>query len=255
MSDQFTVESFAEEPSLLVLDSIKKTELLDIAQHYILSSIMEKGEIKKLIKEYLIDEELVPEEDEEMSRPSANLLELKRLEFQEREKEREVQLKMKELELHEKELSIQLRLKELDKTKEPSVPTERTSTSSVPFDVSKHIKFVPPFQEKEVDKYFLHFEKIATSLEWPQDVWMLLLQSVLVGKAHEVYSAMSIEQSLQYDLVKKAILKAYELVPEAYRQNFRNYKKVEKQTYTEFARGERNFIRQMVCFQGGSQRF
>ena len=64
---------------------------------------------------------------------------------------------------------------------------------------------------------------------------MLLLQSVLVGKAREVYSAMSIEQSLQYDLVKKAILKAYELVLEAYRQNFRNYKKEEKQTYTEFA--------------------
>jgi len=65
---------------------------------------------------------------------------------------------------------------------------------------------------------------------------MLLLQSVLVGKAREVYSTMSIEQSSQYDLVKKAILKAYELVPEAYRQNFRNYKKGDKQTYTEFAR-------------------
>ena len=87
-----------------------------------------------------------------------------------------------------------------------------------------------------MDKYFLHFEKIVTSLEWPRDVWMLLLQSVLVGKAREIYSALSLEQSSQYDLVKKAILKAYELVPEAYRQNFRNYKKVDKQTYTEFAR-------------------
>ena len=66
---------------------------------------------------------------------------------------------MKELELREKKLSIQLRLKELDKTKEPSIPTEHASAA---FDVSNHIKFVPPFQEKEVDKYFLHFEKIAT---------------------------------------------------------------------------------------------
>ena len=64
---------------------------------------------------------------------------------------------------------------------------------------------------------------------------MLLLQSVLVGKAHEVYSAMSVGYSFQYDLVKKAALKAYELVPEDYWQNFRNYKKVDKQTYTEFA--------------------
>ena len=29
------------------------------------------------------------------------------------------------------------------------------------FDVTKHIRLVPPFQEKEVDKYFLHFEKVA----------------------------------------------------------------------------------------------
>ena len=64
---------------------------------------------------------------------------------------------------------------------------------------------------------------------------MLLLQSVLVGKACEVYSAMSLEHSSQYDLVKKAVLKAYELVPEAYRQNFRNYKKVDKLAYIEFA--------------------
>ena len=41
--------------------------------------------------------------------------------------------------------------------------------------------------------------------------------------------------SFQYDLVKKTVLKAYELVPEAYWQNFRNYRKVDKQTYTEFA--------------------
>ena len=44
------------------------------------------------------------------------------------------------------------------------------ATSTVPrssdFDVSKHVRvrFMLPFQETEVDKYFLHFEKVATSL-------------------------------------------------------------------------------------------
>ena len=42
------------------------------------------------------------------------------------------------------------------------------SVKSPGFDVSKHIKVVPPFQEKEVVKYFIYFEKIATSLEWPK---------------------------------------------------------------------------------------
>ena len=83
---------------------------------------------------------------------------------------------------------------------------------------------------------FLHFEKIATSLEWPNDVWTLLLQSVLVGKAREVYSSMTVEQSARYEFVKSTILKAYELVLEAYRQHFRSSKKKETQTFTEFAR-------------------
>ena len=120
----------------------------------------------------------------------------------------------------------------LPRARSPAVTLEARSPE---FDVSKRIKLVPPFQEREVDKYFLHFEKIATSLEWPKTVWMLLLQSVLMDKARKVYSSMSIEQSSQYETIKKAILKAYELVPEAYRQNFRSYRKQEKQTYTEFA--------------------
>ena len=33
------------------------------------------------------------------------------------------------------------------------------------FGVTKHIRLVPPFQEKEVYKYFLHFEKVAENLK------------------------------------------------------------------------------------------
>ena len=99
--------------------------------------------------------------DEELPLPSAGLLELKRLEFQEWKKERESQIRMKELELQEKELSIQLQLKELEKTKEPAIPAGCEATT---FNVSKHIRFVPLFQEKEVATYFLHIEKIAPVL-------------------------------------------------------------------------------------------
>ena len=123
--------------------------------------------------------------------------------------------------MKEKELSIQLKLRELESRPAPIPPTPSTATSTG-FDVSKHIRLVPPFQEKEVDKYFVHFEKIANSLEWPQEVWTLLLQSVLTGKAREIYSALSVEKSAQYKEVRQAILKAYELVPEAYHQKFRN---------------------------------
>ena len=56
-------------------------------------------------------------------------------------------------------------------------------------------------QDKE-DKYFLHYEKIATR---PQETWTLLLQSVLTGKARAVYSILLVEYSSRDDSVKNAI--------------------------------------------------
>ena len=103
------------------------------------------------------------------------------------------------------------------------------------FDLGKKVLPVPPFNESKVDKYFQHFERVAQNLKWPTDQWPLLLQSVLKGKTQEAYTALPISECVEYNYVKNAILKAYELIPEAYRQKFRNYRKEESQTHVEFA--------------------
>ena len=64
---------------------------------------------------------------------------------------------------------------------------------------------------------------------------LMLLQSVLVGKAREIFSQLSVEDSANFDTVKELILKGYELVPEAYRQKFRNLTKPSGKTFIEFA--------------------
>ena len=115
------------------------------------------------------------------------------------------------------------------------------------FDVTKHIRLVPPFQEKEVDKYFLHFEKVGENLNWPKEHWTLLLQSVLIGRAREIYIQLGVEQSHHYETVKELILKGYELVPEAYRQKFRNCKKDSYQTHVEFARNKEQLFDRWCC--------
>ena len=110
------------------------------------------------------------------------------------------------------------------------------SVSVAGFDVSRHIALVPMFRESEVDTYFSVFERIAATLQWPRNIWTLLLQCKFVGKAQEVCSALSLEQSMDYETVKSSVLRAYELVPEAYRQRFRKLAKTASQTYVEFAR-------------------
>ncbi len=94
------------------------------------------------------------------------------------------------------------------------------TSSDVSFDPSRYIKFVPPFREAEVDSYFVAFERVAGKLGWLKDMWALLLQCSLTGKTQEVCFALPIESSLDYDTIKAAVLRAYELVPEAYRQKY-----------------------------------
>ena len=68
----------------------------------------------------------------------------------------------------------------------------------------------------------------------------------LVGKAQEVCTALSIDHSLDYAKVKTTVLRAYELVPEAYRQKFRNHVNTANQTFVEFAR-EKNVLFDKWC--------
>ena len=173
-------------------------------------------------------------EMEEREKEKKRALEYEKLEREERlEIEKE---KMRfEIEEKERERLFQLRIKEIEFNEKSKSKSLSSDTSKI-FDVTKHIRLVPPFQEKEVDKYFLHFEKVAENLKWPKEHWTLLLQSVVIGKAREIYTQLSLEQSSDYDTVKEFILKAYEMVPEAYRQKFRDCRKEHDQTHVEFAR-------------------
>ena len=93
--EEFHVESFVAEPTLQVLNTLMKHQLTEVANSYKLAitGSMKKGEIKRLLVDYLINEELVPEDKEHSPvTVDSNTLELKRLEFQERESAREAQL-------------------------------------------------------------------------------------------------------------------------------------------------------------------
>ena len=119
--------------------------------------------------------------------------ELRLAELKEARELRELELKAeaeKEAAVHEHELKI------------AGLGIHSPKDKSSAFDPARNIRLVPPFQEKEVDKYFAHFEKVADSLNWPKESWVLLLQSVLVGKAQQIYGSLSVEQSSNYEHVK-----------------------------------------------------
>ena len=103
-------------------------------------------------------------------------------------------------------------------------------------DISTSLHLLPHFNEKDVDAFFLLFERVADTQDWPGSHHALLLQSRLTGKAQRAFSALTVEEARDYDMVKASVLRAYELIPEAYRQRFRNMQRRSDQTNVEFAR-------------------
>ena len=247
---QFLVDEEFFEPSATSLIMVSQTDIqlkeLELKRHLELEKLRLEFEEKRRADKEEREEKLARDKAEREERIQIEKLELEKqklaleerlakekIDMEEREKEKHREM-LERVELEKEKMHYEIKMKELELSSK-SMPPVSFDPSKV-FDVTKHIRLVPPFQEKEVDKYFLHFEKVAENLKWPKEHWTLLLQSVVIGKAREIYTQLPLDQSSDYDTVKNLILKAYELVPEAYRQKFRNCRKEHDQTHVEFAR-------------------
>ena len=94
---------------------------------------------------------------------------------------------------------------------------------------------IPSYKEgSDIDVYLRTFEKLASVHGWERGTWATRLAAVLAGKGLEAYSRVPPEDSEDFDKVKQAILKKFELTPEAYRKKFRDTKKGEE-PYAEYA--------------------
>lgn len=209
------VEIFLKEPSEEALEKCTKEQLLLVAAHYDIELTSADKKLKELIlkslkgtleeknvfggklqvpgpivgsevklkemalREKELDLELVRcrLEQDQLALKVKELqgeLEIRKLEGQERERERAFDLKKMELELAGRRPEGQSPVSPF------VVPSEIPQRVEQVFDIGKHIRMVPPFSEKELEKCFSHFERVATTLKWPKEVWTLLLQCVRV---------------------------------------------------------------------------
>ena len=225
----FDVNAFVGNPTLIELESLKKSDIIEICKHYELECkvSMVKSTLINIIAQHLVDEQIGGQEFKNYLENvgQEQLIKLKELEL----KTKEIELKSRELELNHVWKQDQLAFE-----KEKLASSSEISVNK--FDPSRVSRLVPSFKEEDIDQYFSHFEKVAQNLEWPRECWTSLLQTVFVGKARQAYNDLSSEHSKDYDKVKHTVLKVYELVPEAYRQKFRNCKMTEGQTHVEFMR-------------------
>ena len=73
----------------------------------------------------------------------------------------------------------------------------------------------------DLDAYLQRFERFATTAKWEKTGWASKLSALLSGRALEVYSRISEEAAQDYDRVKLALMKRYDLTEDGYRRKFR----------------------------------
>ena len=246
----FDPEEFLKRPPQQILDTLKalsltRDELVVLARHLEIEpkTSSTKPEIRQLILPVLVTKNIVGEESDEKTEEKEDTetgammvktrkydqefeleklklqmeLEKMRLETQREEKEKERQERERERERQEKERERERQIQEREKERQFELEKLKLQQSNHPigqsFDIIKNFQAVPSFQEDDVDMFFLHFEKLATTLNWPKDHWTILLQKAFVGKAREIFAQLSVEQSQKYEYVKDVVLRGYQLNP------------------------------------------
>lgn len=76
--------------------------------------------------------------------------------------------------------------------------------------------------EDDIEHFLITFERIAMACRWQRHDWVFHLVPLLTGKARGAYVHMDVDDFLDYDKVKAAILYKYDINPETYRQRFRS---------------------------------
>ncbi|KAK0131510.1 hypothetical protein N1851_033764 [Merluccius polli] len=284
-----TLEEFVAAPSERLLVELTKEQLWKVADNYRieLPSVLKSAKKKNLvgfIREFLKEKQILPvltpinPGSETQADIVANMLgpttesessdltfeqqrELLKLQMDMALEKRKLELELKQLEAQEKEKDRWLEMEKL-KHQEQEREVERTrlrllaegkvdrNKSSGKSDLAGMIKFLPKFNERDPDIFFSLFENIAAGRNWDDEDKTILLQTVLVGRVQEAFVALTPADRKVYDIVKQAVLKCYELIPEAYRQRFRDWRKGEEQTHTEVARELSSFFNRWLAAEG-----
>lgn len=85
----------------------------------------------------------------------------------------------------------------------------------------------------EIEAYLTTFERLMVAHKIERKNWPYRLAPQLTGRAQQAFAAMDVECTGDYDAVKAAILRRYDVNTETYRRRFREIKKKPNESYRE----------------------
>lgn len=127
-----------------------------------------------------------------------------------------------------RKLELEIKLKELEdkKSKEGSSHEDGNGTSSgggggfTGNAKQRGPKMAPYDDRDDMDSYIFRFERYAELQGWPDTDWAVYLSALLRGKALDVYARLTADESKDYQTLKGALLRRYQMTEEGYKRRF-----------------------------------
>ena len=111
---------------------------------------------------------------------------------------------------------------------------------------------LPKFDEDkdDMDLYLARFERFARTLKWKRDEWAVCLSTLLTGKGLQVYASMPDTDVDDYDRLKVALLKQYQLTERGFGRKFREERSDVGETVFQFIARIRRYFERWIKLAG-----
>jgi len=153
-----------------------------------------------------------------------------RIQFEKTQLERE----RLEKELKQQSIAQAHQLEMLSKQSELNILPAHTTTGN-----ANHMRGpkIPPFEDgkDEIDSYLRRFERYAIAQKWSPDIWATNLSALLKGNALDVYALMPADKALDYEALKTALLKRYDLTEDGFKKRFRACRPMVGETFAQYS--------------------
>ena len=165
-----------------------------------------------------MSEETVRNETMDVQQVLQMLMEDRRKREEEIAAERERQERETERRLQEMQKHVDALLKVVERSHEGTGGAKRETRGAGD---DKEVKLTKLSEADDVEAYLTTFERMMAAFEVQKERWVFKLAPQLTGKAQQAYAAMPAEDACDYNLLKAAILRRYNINEETYRLCFR----------------------------------
>ncbi|MES9994361.1 MAG: RNase H-like domain-containing protein [Candidatus Thiodiazotropha sp.] len=151
-----------------------------------------------------------------------------------------------EVELEKLKYTFELQHRELMNQMDLQKATFKAEIEKQKADKAAHARDpkLPYFDESKdkMDSYLSRFEKYATANKWDVNLWAAYLSALLKGRALDVYDRLSVDDAANYEKLKDALLKNFDLTERGFRKKFRDERPQKSETFIQFSSRLRSYL-------------